>query len=64
MGSLGEVVDMVLYARPDEIDLERRGTFGDSLGDDCDLWATQIYRITTDNLTTTKRVQRYFTEYR
>jgi transglutaminase-like putative cysteine protease len=64
MGSLGDVVDMVLYARPDGIDLDRRGTFGDSLGDDCDLWATQIYRITTDNLTTTKRVQRYFTEYR
>jgi transglutaminase-like putative cysteine protease len=64
MGSLGDVVDMVLYARPDEIDLDRRGTFGDSLGDDCDLWATQIYRITTDNLTTTKRVQRYFTDYR
>jgi hypothetical protein len=64
MGALAEVVDLMIFARPDEVDLQRRGAFGDSLGDDCDLWADQIHRFTIDNLPTAKRVQRYFTDLR
>ena len=64
MASLAEVVDVVSFARPDGLDLDRRGTFGDSVADDCELWATQIDKITTDTLSTTQRVERYFTTYR
>ncbi|MAT05743.1 MAG: hypothetical protein CL424_11960 [Acidimicrobiaceae bacterium] len=64
MRSLAEVVDLVSFAPPGQLDIERRGTFGDSLADDCELWATQIGRITTDTLTTSQRVKRYFTDFR
>lgn len=64
MASLAEVVDLVSFARPDELDVERRGTFGDSIADDCELWATQIDKITTDTMTAAQRVERYFTSYR
>jgi transglutaminase-like putative cysteine protease len=64
MASLAEVVDLVSFARPDELDVERRGTFGDSIADDCELWATQIDKITTDTMTATQRVERYFTALR
>ena len=64
MRSLAEVVDLVMFAPPGEVDFEHRGTFGDSIADDCDLWASQIDKITTDTLTTPRRIERYFTDYR
>lgn len=62
MGSLAEVVDAVVYGRPGFVDLDRGGTFGKTVGHDCDLWAAQIERIAVDQLTTWQRVRRYFTD--
>jgi hypothetical protein len=63
MRSLAEVVDRVMYAPVAEVDLERRGTFGDRVSDDCELWANQIQRIVDDTLPGSTRLRRYFTSY-
>lgn len=64
MRSLAEVVDLVTFAPPGEVDFDHRGTFGDSVADDCELWANQIVTIASDTLTTPQRIERYFTAYR
>jgi transglutaminase-like putative cysteine protease len=63
MRSLADVVDRVTFAPTEEVDLAKRGSFGDRLSDDCELWSNQVTRIATDTLSTTKRIQRYFTHY-
>lgn len=63
MRSLAEVVDRVTFAPQDEIDLARRGSFGDRLSDDCELWSNQVTRIAADTLPITRRIQRYFTYF-
>lgn len=62
MGSLAKVVDAVVYGKPGSVDLDQVGSFGKTIGHDCDLWAAQIERIAVDRLTTWQRVQRYFTD--
>ncbi len=62
MRSLADVVDRVTFAPAEEVDLDRRGTFGDRLSDDCELWASQIDRIVVDSLPTSARLKRYFTD--
>jgi transglutaminase-like putative cysteine protease len=64
MRSLAETVDMVAFAPPGRIDLERSGSFGASVSHDCDLWSNQVGRISIDTLTTAQRVKRYFTTWR
>jgi hypothetical protein len=64
MGSLAEVVDQVNFARPDRVDIERRGSFGASLADDCVLWSEQVCRVANDHLTRAQRIRRYFTDFR
>ncbi len=64
MRELSQVVDAVLYGKPGLIDLEQAGSYGKTLGDDCDLWAAQVERIAVDQLTTTQRLRRYFTDVR
>jgi transglutaminase-like putative cysteine protease len=64
MASLAHVVDQVSFRRPGEVDLERKGAYGSTLGHDCELWADQIGRIALDTLTTKQRVKRYFTSWR
>lgn len=64
MRSLAQIVDRVMYAPADEVDLERRGSFGDRVSDDCELWANQVQRIVDDTLTTPARIRRYFTTFR
>jgi hypothetical protein len=63
MRSLAEVVDRVMFAPTDEVDLAKRGSFGDRLSDDCELWANQVTRIATDTSSPTKRIKRYFTHF-
>jgi hypothetical protein len=63
MSSLAEVVDEITFAPPGAIDLERRGSYGSTLGHDCELWADQIRRIAIDGLTGTERLKRYFTTW-
>jgi len=64
MRSLADTVDMVAYAPPGRIDLEQSGSFGASVGHDCDLWSNQVGRISIDTLTTARRIKRYFTTWR
>jgi transglutaminase-like putative cysteine protease len=64
MGSLAEVVDRVSFSRPGTIDLERSGSYGATLGHDCELWSDQIGRIAVDTLSTRQRIKRYFTDLR
>jgi transglutaminase-like putative cysteine protease len=64
MGELAEVVDAVVYGRPGFVDLDRAGSYGKTLGHDCDLWASQVERIAVDQLTTWQRLRRYFTDIR
>ena len=61
MTALAETVSLVSFSEPDRLDLGRRGALGDSIAEDCDLWATQVDKITTDTLTPTRRIKRYFT---
>ena len=63
MAALADVVDRVTFGRPDTVDLARQGTYGTTLGHDCELWADQIARIATDTLTGPQRVRRYFTTW-
>ena len=64
MGELAEVVDSVVYGRPGSVDLDQAGSFGKTLGQDCDLWAAQVERIAVERLNTTQRLRRYFTDIR
>jgi transglutaminase-like putative cysteine protease len=64
MRSLADIVDQVSYAPPGHVDLERGGTFGATLGQDCELWSRQIDRIAADTFTPTRRVKHYFTDLR
>jgi transglutaminase-like putative cysteine protease len=64
MGSLAHVVDQVMYAEPGSVDFDSKGSIGDRLGDDCDLWSEQIEMVANDTLSATKRVKRYFAVYR
>jgi len=64
MGSLAEMVDRVTFSAPGTVDLDHAGTFGDQLGDDCELWSQQVERIATDTLGPTARLKRYFVSYR
>jgi transglutaminase-like putative cysteine protease len=64
MMSLADVVDQVSYAPPGELDLARRGSFGETVEHDCELWSNQISRIVNDVLTPTQRVRSYFTSWR
>jgi transglutaminase-like putative cysteine protease len=63
MRSLAEVVDRVMFAPTDEVDLAKRGSFGDKLSDDCELWANQVTRIAIDTSSPTTRIKRYFTHF-
>ncbi len=63
MRSLAEIVDRVTYSPPGSIDLERTGTFGATLGNDCELWSEQVSRIAIDTLTPWRRVRRYFSTW-
>lgn len=62
MASLADTVDRVVFAPPGALDLERRGTLGDRISDDCSLWADQVRRIAIDTLSTPQRIRRYFTD--
>ncbi len=62
MTSLADTVDRVAFAPPGAVDLERRGTLGDAVTDDCSLWADQVRRIAVDTMSTPQRVKRYFTD--
>ena len=64
MGSLADVVDRVSFGRPGSVDLDRTGSYGDTLGHDCELWSDQVGRIATDTLTPIQRAKRYFTTWR
>ena len=63
MAALADVVDRVTFGPPDSVDLERQGAYGTTLGHDCELWADQIARISTDTLTGPQRIRRYFTSW-
>lgn len=63
MRSLAEIVDRVTYSPPGSIDLDRTGTFGATLGNDCELWSEQVSRIAIDTLTPWRRVRRYFSTW-
>jgi transglutaminase-like putative cysteine protease len=63
MAALADVVDRVTFGPPDTVDLERQGAYGSTLGHDCELWADQIARISTDTLTGPQRIRRYFTSW-
>lgn len=63
MSSLADVVDEITFAPPGVVDLERRGSFGSTLGHDCELWADQIRRIAIDTLSGTERIKLYFTTW-
>lgn len=62
MASLADIVDRFTFAPPDRLDLDQPGSFGITIGDDCELWADQIDRIASDRLTGTQKVTRYFTD--
>ena len=62
MGSLAEVVDQVSFSPPESIDLDHAGTYGETLRDDCELWARQVTRISDDTLSTFQRLKIYFTD--
>jgi transglutaminase-like putative cysteine protease len=64
MRELAQVVDAVVYGRPGFVDLNRVGSYGSTLGNDCDLWAAQVERVAVDELTTSQRLRRYFTDIR
>lgn len=60
MSSLADMVDRVEFSRPGSIDLADTAS---TLGDECELWASQVGRIAVDTLPTTKRATRYFTDW-
>ena len=64
MQSLAEAVDQVTFARPDSVDTDHAGMFGETLGDDCELWSEQVVRVADDLLTKRQKVVRWFTEWR
>jgi transglutaminase-like putative cysteine protease len=64
MTSLAEAVDQVTFARPDSVDTDRAGMFGETLGDDCELWSEQVIRVADDLLSKRQKVVRWFTEWR
>ena len=64
MSELAGVVDAVVYGRPGLVDLGQAGSYGKTLGHDCDLWAAQVERIAVDQLTTSQKLRRYFTDIR
>jgi transglutaminase-like putative cysteine protease len=64
MRSLAEIVDRVAFAPPGYVDLERVGTFGATLGNDCELWSNQVDRIAADTLSPVQRIRHYFTDWR
>lgn len=64
MASLADAVDRVTFAPPGTIDVDRTGSFGETLGDDCELWSDQVVRIADDLLSRRQKVVRYFTEWR
>ena len=61
MASLAELVDRIEYSRPGTFDVD--DTTNGSLGNDCELWASQIGRIAVDTLPATRKATRYFTEW-
>lgn len=63
MRSLAEMVDRVTYSQPGSVDLERTGSFGATVGQDCDLWSDQVSRIAVDTLSTPQRIRRHFTNW-
>jgi transglutaminase-like putative cysteine protease len=64
MTSLADAVDQVTFARPDSVDVDHAGRFGETLGDDCELWSDQVVRVADDLLTKRQKVVRWFTEWR
>ena len=63
MASLAEIVDVVTFAPPGSVDLERSGAYGSTLRHDCELWANQVRRIAGDVLTTRQRLRQYVLDY-
>ena len=63
MRSLADTVDLVTYAPPGSVDLERAGSVGPTIERDCELWSDQIGRISADMLSTPQRIKRYFTTW-
>ena len=61
MASLAALVDRIEYSRPGTFDVD--DTTNGSVGNDCELWATQIERISVDTLPATKKAARYFSEW-
>lgn len=64
MASLADVMDRITFARPNTVDLDRVGSYGATLGHDCELWSQQITRIADDSLTYPQRIKQYFTDWR
>lgn len=64
MRSLAEVVDAVEYGPPGAVDLERLGSFGDTLAWQCTLWARQVDEMAADHLGIAARVGRYVAFWR
>ena len=64
LARLKAVVDQVMYAEPGTFDPNAKGTYGQRLGDDCDLWSSEVEMVATDTLPTSKRFKRYFVTYR
>jgi transglutaminase-like putative cysteine protease len=64
MRSLADMMDLATYAPPGNIDFDRKGAFGSTIGHDCELWSDQVTRIAVDMLTPWQRVRRYFTTWR
>ncbi|HWL43193.1 MAG TPA: transglutaminaseTgpA domain-containing protein [Ilumatobacter sp.] len=63
MTSLAEAVDRVTFARPDSVDIDHAGSFGETLGDDCELWSDQVVRVADDLLPWHRKLLRYFTRW-
>ena len=61
MASLAELVDRIEYSRPGTFDVD--DTTNGSLGNDCELWASQVGRIAVDTLPATRKATRYFSEW-
>jgi transglutaminase-like putative cysteine protease len=64
MRSLADMVDLVMYSPPGSVNLDRAGTYGATLGQDCELWSNQVGQIATDEMSSFQKVRRYFTTWR
>lgn len=64
MRSLANMVDLVTYSPPGSIDLDQAGTYGATLGHDCELWSDQVSRVASDEMSPIRKIRRYFTTWR